>query len=110
MLNFIGSSFKVRGQRKEMGLYWLILTVSTHSIRPGWATALQNLQNQLDDFIYRKQLRSQKNINNRSPQCCNSTHLHLSLTSHNMRPRAKQRPQQADRVQHSLGLTTESGR
>lgn len=46
MLNFIGSSFKVIGQRKEMGLYWLILTVSAHSIRPGWATALQNLQNQ----------------------------------------------------------------
>lgn len=54
---FIGSSLNVIVQSKKMGLYWFILTVSTHSIRPGWATALQN---QGDDFIYSKQLRSQK--------------------------------------------------
>lgn len=59
---------------------------------------------------------NRQQLNNRSLQCCNSTHLHLLLTKHNNKSssssseRGRQCPRLADRGQQRPGLTTESGR
>lgn len=97
-LLFIGSSFNATAQSERTGLYCFILTVSTHSIRQGRATALQN---QGDAFIYSQE-----------PHGSRTGHRSVAAahTRQRVRLRAEQRPQQAHRAQLRLGLTTESGR